>query len=63
MSKDDERPSLEPPNFLGRPTVERMVEICWEIDQEIDAMSPEERAEYLTNRTFKRQQTFDGEPR
>ena len=41
--------------IIGNPTVERMAEICREIEKEIDAMSPEERAEYLTNRTFERQ--------
>jgi len=35
--------------------VERMAELCREIAQRIDAMSPEERAEYLTKETFRQQ--------
>ena len=41
--------------IIGTPTAERMAEIAIEIAQKIDAMSPEERAEYLTNQTFERQ--------
>jgi hypothetical protein len=46
--------------FLGTPTAERMAEIALEIARELDAMSPEERAEHLTKETF-RQQRADEE--
>jgi len=55
MAEDDPEEYPEPIEIIGTPTVERMAEIWREIAQKIDAMSPAERAEYLTVQTFERQ--------
>jgi hypothetical protein len=47
MAENDPKEYPEPVEIIGTPTVERMAEICREIAQKIDAMSPEERAEWL----------------
>ena len=55
MPQDDETPFLEPPDFLGTPTVERMAENLQGDRAGTRWMAPEERAAHLTNRTFQRQ--------
>ena len=60
MAEDDPEEYPEPVEIIGTPTVERMAEIFREVAQELDAMSPEERAEHLTKETL-RQQRADEE--